>query len=152
MKVILNKIFMILKFFLFIAAFSICLYIILSMYHRIDKDIVNAIPIFVPYVLILLLFFINITAGQKSVNDNIFYNLTCCLVFSCICLIGVRAILDKNMLLNEIMGYGINFSYFSDFIPFMKIMIYGLSLSNVCFMVREKESDELKLARKLKKT
>lgn len=149
MRNILNKLFIVLKFILFIAAFSICLYIILSMYHRIDKNIVDSIPIFVPYVLLLLLFFINISAGQKCVNNNILYNLTCCLVFLCICLVGTRAMLDKNMLLNEIMGYGINFSYFSDFIPFMKIMLYGLSIANICFMFHEKESDELKIARKI---
>lgn len=149
MKNILNKLFMVLKFVLFIAAFSMCLYIVLTMYRRIDKDIINSIPIFAPYVILLLLFFINVSVGQKNVNKNIFYNLTCCLVFVCICLVCARSMFDKNMLLNEIMGYGINFSYFSDFIPFMKIMLYGLSISNICFMFHEKESEELKIAKKI---
>ena len=77
--------------------------------------------------------------NQKSVNSNIFYNLTCCLVFCCILVAGLRSVLDKNMLLNSIMGYNINFSYFSDFIAFMKIMLYGLSLANIFFMIHEKE-------------
>ena len=37
------------------------------------------------------------------------------------------------------MGYNINFSYFNDFISFMKIMLYGLSLANIFFMIHEKE-------------
>lgn len=149
MKKMLNGLFLILKFVLLILSFGLSLYIILSMYKRIEKNIVEALPIFIPYIILLLLFFINITLGQKSVNRNIFYNLTCCLVFSCICLVGVRSILDKNMLLNEIMGYSINFSYFSDFIAFMKIMLYGLIIGNVCFMINEKEPEELQIARKI---
>ena len=46
-----------------------------------------------------------------------------------------RAIFDKQMILNEIMGYGINFSYFEDFMPFMQILIYGLIISNISFLV-----------------
>ena len=149
MKKLLNSMFLGLKFILLIASFSITLYITLSMYNRVNKDIMESIPIFLPYILLLLLFFINITVKQRTVNNNIFYNLTCCLVFSCICVVGLRSILDNNMLLNKIMGYNINFSYFSDFIPFMKIMIYGLIISNIFFMVHEKEPEELKIARKI---
>lgn len=149
MKKILNTIFFVLKFILLILSFGLSIYIILSMYKRIEKDIIEALPIFIPYAILLLLFFINIVLDQKTVNKNLFYNLTCCLVFGCICLVGLRAILDKNMLLNEIMGYNINFSYFGDFISFMKIMIYGLIVSNICFMIHEKEPEELEIARKI---
>lgn len=139
MKKILNGIFMFLKFILLILGFGLSFFIVLSMYKRVDKNLVGSIPIFTPYIIILLIFFINIIFGQKSVNRNLFYNLTCCLVFSCIVIVCLRAILDKNMLLNSIMGYNINFSYFNDFISFMKIMLYGLSLANIFFMIHEKE-------------
>lgn len=149
MKKMLNSIFMVLKFILLILAFGFSLFIILSMYKRIEKNIIDAIPIFIPYVIILLLFFINVTMNQKSVNNNIFYNLTCCLVFFSICFVGIRAVYDDNMVLNEIMGYNINFSYFSDFIVFMKMMIYGLIVSNVCFMIRIKGEERSEVARKI---
>lgn len=139
MKKILNGIFMFLKFILLILGFGLSFFIVLSMYKRVDKNLVESIPIFTPYIILLLIFFINIIFGQKSVNRNLFYNLTCCLVFSCIVIVCLRAILDKNMLLNSIMGYNINFSYFNDFISFMKIMLYGLSLANIFFMIHEKE-------------
>lgn len=139
MKKILNGILMVLKFILLILGFGLSFFIILSMYKRIDKNIIESIPIFIPFILVLFLFFINIIMNQKSVNSNIFYNLTCCLVFGCILVAGLRSVLDKNMLLNSIMGYNINFSYFSDFIAFMKIMLYGLSLANIFFMIHEKE-------------
>lgn len=139
MKKILNGTFMFLKFILLILGFGLSFFIVLSMYKRVDKNLVESIPIFTPYIIILLIFFINIIFGQKSVNRNLFYNLTCCLVFSCIVIVCLRAILDKNMLLNSIMGYNINFSYFNDFISFMKITLYGLSLANIFFMIHEKE-------------
>lgn len=149
MKKILNNIFLVLKFPLLVFSFSLSLFITFSMYHRVDKDIIEAIPIFLPYIIILLLFFVNISMHQKNVNNNIFYNLTCCLVFICICFIDLRAIYDKNMLLNQIMGYNINFSYFSDFLSFMKIMLYGLIVSNFCFMIHEKDSEIVEIARKI---
>lgn len=148
MKKILNTFFCFFKFILLILSFGISLYIILSMYKRIEKNIIESLPIFIPYIILLLLFFINITLNQKTVNHNIFYNLTCCFVFGCIGIVGVRAILDDNMLLNEIMGYNINFSYFSDFISFMKIMIYGLIISNICFMTHEKDKEDM-IAKKI---
>lgn len=148
MKKILNTFFCFFKFVLLILSFGISLYIILSMYKRIEKNIIESLPIFIPYIVLLLLFFINITLNQKTVNQNIFYNITCCFVLGCIGIIGVRAILDDNMLLNEIMGYNINFSYFSDFISFMKIMIYGLIISNICFMIHEKDKEDM-IAKKI---
>ena len=38
--------------------------------------------------------------------------------------------------------------YFSDFISFMKIMIYGLIISNICFMIHEKDKEEM-IAKKI---
>lgn len=148
MKQIFNTMFLALKFMLLIFAFGISLYIVLSMYKRIDKNIIEAIPIFLPYIFLLFIFFMNITLGQKEVNDNLFYNLTCCLTFSCICLVGLRAILDKNMLLNSIMGYNINFSYFGDFIIFMKVLLYGLIISNFFFMIHSKK-EKVEIAKKI---
>ena len=70
-------------------------------------------------------------------------------VVLCILFVGYRAIYDKNMLLNGIMGYNINFSYFADFISFMKIMIYGLVISDICFIIHEKNPKEIEIARKI---
>ena len=111
MKRILNGLFFVIKWILLLSSFAITFYIILSMYDRVNKSLMEATSLFIPYVLILVLFMINIIFKQKSVSKNLFYNLTCCLVFSCICFVSFRALLDQNMVLNEIMGYNINFSY-----------------------------------------
>ena len=46
------------------------------------------------------------------------------------------------MVLNEIMGYNINFSYYGDFIVFMKLMMYGLFISNIIFIFTSKKEKE----------
>ncbi len=139
MKKIINSMLLGLKYILFLGAFAISFYIVLAMYRRLNKNIIESINIFIPYGLLLILFFINIIFRQKNVNSNLFYNLTCCLTFATTIVVGLRAICDTNMILNKIMGYNINFIYFSDYIIFMKMLIYGLCISNIFFMVCIKE-------------
>lgn len=141
MKKIFNGLFLVLKWILLLASFAFTFYIILSMYDRLEKSIIESIDLFIPYILILILFMINIFLRQKQVSGNIFYNLTCCLAFFTIVVVGLRTIFDKNMILNEIMGYEMNFSYFNDFIAFMKVLLYGVSLANIFFMFRIKEKE-----------
>lgn len=131
MKNILNTIFYILKFILFFIALGLSFYIILGMYNRLEKNYLNSINFVIPYILVIIIFCVNLFCNQKVVNKNIFYNLTCVLVFSTIIVVCLRAIFDRNMILNSIMGYNINFSYFSDFLIFMKVMLYGLFFGNV---------------------
>lgn len=139
MKKMINAILLGLRYVLFLGAFAISFYIILSMYRRLGKNMIESINIFIPYAILLIIFFINIIFRQKSVNNNLFYNLTCCLVFSTTIVVGIRAIYDTNMILNKVMGYNINFIYFSDYIAFMKLLVYGLCISNLLFMICLKE-------------
>ncbi len=139
MKKILNVMFLSLKFILLLITFGLTLYIVLSMYQRINKNMIESISIFLPYLLILVIFLVNIFLKQKWITNNLFYNLVCCLVFATSIVICIRSIYDKNMLLNGIMGYGVNFNYFSDYLAFMKIMMYGLIIGNLFFMAHERE-------------
>lgn len=134
MKKIINLILFVLKFLLFLGAFASSVYIVISMYRRLNKNVTESIDVFMPYFILLILFFINIIFRQKTVNQNIFYNLSCCLVFLTTILVGIRAIYDTNMILNKIMGYNINFIYFEEYIVFMKLLMYGLSFGNILFM------------------
>ena len=146
MKKVLNMILLILKFPLFFAAFILTLIIMFNMYDRVDKNIVEGLYIFIPYLIVIVLFVINLY--QKKVRENIYYNLTSCLVFIVTIIVCLRALFDKNMLLNEIMGYNINFSYFGDYISFMNIFMYGLIVSNILFMFgskKEQVSEENKI-------
>lgn len=146
MKQILNAIFYFLKFLFFVAAFALTLFIMVQMYQRLGKNIMESVKVFLPYLLIIVLFIINLFARQISVTRNLFYNITCTLVFTTIIVVGFRAMLDPNMVLREQLGRNINFNFFDYFIPFMKIMLYGLCVSNLFLMFtgkKQKKKEEV---------
>lgn len=136
---LINKLFLILKFLFLIVAFIMTLYVVMVMYKRLDKNIIESFSFVFPYILLIILFIINIVFRQNNVLNKLFYNITCTMVFSLIIFVAVRALFDKNMILNNIMGYGINLLFFSDFIVFMKFLLYGLCVSNLLFMCKFKE-------------
>lgn len=151
MKKIFNGLFYGLKFLLLVAAFGLTLFILIRMNMRLNKDITSIISEFVPFAILLILFFVNILFKQKNISKNLFYNLTCCLVLSTIIVVALRSLLDTNMVLNEKYGYGVDFNFFDNFIAYIKIMLYGLSIANIFFMFREKEEEKVVVNKKPKK-
>ncbi len=141
MKKIINILFYVLKFILLLASFGLTLMIIVRMNVRLEKSFMTTIDIFIPFLLLLILFIINLILKQKGVTHNIFYNITCCLVFATIIYVCYRAFSDKNMVLNEKYGYDIDFNYFNNFVSYLKIMLYGLGVGNIFFMFYDKEKD-----------
>lgn len=150
MKKIFNILFYVLKFILLIAAFGLTLFILIRMNIRLDKSITDSLSNFIPFIILFILFIVNMILKQSSVTKNVFYNLTCCLVLSTIVLVSLRSILDTNMVLNGKYGYGIDFNFFDNFLAYINIMLYGLSIANIFFMFREKE--DIKVEKTHKKT
>lgn len=138
MKRIFNGLFYGLKFLLLIAAFALALFIFIRMSMRLGNNITTVLPQFIPFLVLLVLFIINMLFKQEGVTKCVFYNLTCCLVLATIVLVSLRAIFDTNMVLNGKYGYGIDFNFFDNFISYINIMLYGLSLANILFMFKEK--------------
>ena len=151
MKKIFNGLFYGLKFLLFVVAFGLTLFILIRMNMRLNKDFTSIISEFIPFVILLILFIVNLLFKQKNISKNLFYNLTCCLVLSTIIVVALRSLLDTNMVLNEKYGYGVDFNFFDNFIAYIKIMLYGLSIADVLFMFREKDNDKIKDEKKSKK-
>ena len=134
-----NKVLSVLKVILLIISLSFVIYIIVGMNYRLNNSLFNCILYLVPFVILLFIYVLNFIFKQDRINNNLFYTLTSLLVFCVIIFICIRAIFDKGMLLNTILWYGINFNYFSDFIVFMEIMLYGLIISNLLFMLNKKK-------------
>lgn len=132
---IINSIFSVLKVLLLLISFVFSFFIIINMYRRLEKNMVDAIFNFIPFVLLFILFAINIIFKQKSVNNCLFYNITCCLVFLMLLFAVYRTFFDRNMVVMIRLGYDINFNYFADIIAPMRAMLYMLSLSNVLLMI-----------------
>ena len=137
------KIFNILKYFLFAISFVVTLYIIIYMYHRLEKPLVLSYKVFIPYLLLFIMYCINIISDSKRVKKNFFYNFTSVLVFVLISFVGYRAIFDNYMLANTKLGYNINFNYFNDFLIPMKIMLYGILITNVLLVANFKTKEIL---------
>ena len=120
---ILNIILAFLKVILLLVFFVFTFYIIINISN------------FLPFFILFILFSINFIFRQKSVNDNIFYNLTCCLAFTMLGFCIYRALKDDHMIIILRQGYDINFNYFADIVAPMKFIIYYLSLFNILLML-----------------
>lgn len=136
-----NKIFNVFKFLLLIIAFVLSFYIIIYMYHRLGKSLYFSYSIVIPYVLLFVVYCINLIFKQKRVNNSLFYNLTSCIIFILIIFVDYRALSDNYMIAYQRLGYNINFNYFNDFIIPMKIMLYGLIVTNVLLMINFRSKD-----------
>ena len=134
---IVNTIFSFLKVLLLLVSFVFSFFIIINMYRRLEKDMIDAIFNFIPFVLLFVLFAINIIFKQKSVNNCFFYNVTCCLVFMMLLFAIYRTFFDRNMVVMIRLGYDINFNYFADVIAPMRAMLYILSVSNILLMLED---------------
>lgn len=132
---VINMIFSILKFLLLLVSFAFTFYIIVAMYNRLEKNIIECIPTMLPFVLLLILFSLNFVLQQKKVINCLFYNITCCLAFAVILVAVYRSFYDQNMVMILKLGYNINFNYFADIIAPMKLMMYLLSAANVFLML-----------------
>lgn len=134
MKKILNHFFSFFKYIFLIAAFGLTLFITLRMYLRLNKSMVESVYIFLPYGLLLLLFILNFVLRRNAILKNIFFNITCNLVFITNILVCLRAIYDKNLLFNGIQRMGVDFNYFNNYLSFNRIMLYGLIIADIIFM------------------
>lgn len=129
-----NKFLSFLKYVLLLVCIGLTLYITLKLNLRLGKSLTSSIPTFIPYGALLLLFILNYSIERTSISKNIYFNLTCCLVFTSNIVVCLRAIFDTNMVFNGIQKLGVNFNFFNDYLSFNKIMLYGLILSDIIFM------------------
>lgn len=132
---IINGLLNVLKMIMLLVCFVLTFFIIIKMYQRLDKDFIGSIPNFIPFILLFIMFAINFIFRQKQVNQNTFYNITCVLVFAMLGFCIYRTFCDKNMIVLTRLGYDINFNYFADVIAPMKVLLYGLTVSDLLLML-----------------
>ena len=135
MEKIINGIFSVLKYLLMVVSFVLTFYVVMFMFKRLEKDYLGTLEVFIPYILLLVTFTINLLFDQKKVTQNLFYNLTCCLVFGVLIFAGYRAIFDEYLLSGIKMGYNINFNYYADMLAPLRSMLYLLIGSNIMLML-----------------
>ena len=139
---LLNKFFFHIKNLILSIDLLVTIYIIINMFRRLEKsafgpNFLEFLEILFPFILILILWLLNLLLNHKRIQNNTFYNITSFLVVCTIFIFCYRAIFDENMLFWHKYGYKINFNYFSDQIPPIKVMLYGLSIANIILIINE---------------
>ena len=129
-----------LKNIILIILFPVTVYIIGYMFQRIGKEmfgenLLELVDVMFPFLLLIILNLVNLFAKQTEVKDNFYYNITSLLCMIVISIFCYRALMDSNMYFLNKYTYHINFNYFSDQIAPTKVMLYGLSVSNILLMV-----------------
>ncbi|MBQ8891428.1 MAG: hypothetical protein IJ068_01015 [Bacilli bacterium] len=157
---ILNKIILHLKNIILILLVPVTIYIVGYMFERIGKEmfgehLLEFIDVLFPFILLIILNLINLFAKQEEVKDNFYYNITSLLCMIVISIFCYRALMDSNMYFLNKYKYHINFNYFSDQIAPIKVMLYGLSVSNILLMISNAikiENKEIKETKKVNKS
>ena len=137
---ILNKFFFHIKNVILTIDLFATMYIVIFMFKRLDKvvfgpNLFEFLAILLPFVILFILWLLNLLLNHEKIQNNAFYNITSILVVCTIFIFCYRAIFDENMLFWHKYGYKINFNYFSDQIAPIKVMLYGLSIANILFII-----------------
>ena len=111
------------------------MYLLFNMYQKLDKNIdLNFLLIMIPFIILLILFFVNLTFKMQDVLDNMFYNSGCTLSLLSIVYLIYRTMCDKNMLYYYKDG-NLNFTYFDEQINYIKIVLYLMIIINIILIV-----------------
>ena len=135
MNNILSRLFNALKYLLLVISFVLVLFGIMAMYKRLDKSMTEAIPLFIPFILVLIIYIVNIFIKSNIIRDNLLFNFTSVLLFVAIIIIGLRAKFDTNMLVYYKYGIEYNPLYLSDNLSTIKTCLYVLFGSNLLFLL-----------------
>lgn len=137
MKEILNKLFGFCKFILLVVSFGLVFFGIMATYSRLQKPLTEAFSVFLPFVLVLIVFLANLFIKTKYSSSRLFFNFVSCFVFIVTIIIGLRSIFDKNMLLYY--KYGINFNptFFADNLSVIEVMLYMIFAANILLVIGE---------------
>ena len=135
MEKILAKLFGFLKYLLLIIAFGLVFFGIMKTYARLDKSLVEAFDIFLPFALVLVMFIANLFVKNKHVNDNLFFNFVSVLAFLVIILVCFRALFDTNMILWSKYNIEFNPAYFADNLSLVQALLYMVFGANVVLFI-----------------
>lgn len=143
MKTVLSKMLYYLNFILLIAAFGGVLYGMIMTYKRLDKNLMDALYIFIPFGILFVIMIIEMFVSSKYIKNNLFLQLVSFIAFMAILIVTLRAKLDTNMLLYHKYGIGYNPLYLSDNLSFILSLLYFIVFANVLllfktFIFREK--------------
>lgn len=135
MRVFFSRLLGFLKYVLLIISFALVFYGIIVTYRRLDKSVIEALPIFIPFFVLLVVYIVNLFVKNNIIRNNLLYNAVSILVFATVILVCLRAKFDTNMVLYYKYAIDFNPAYFADNLSIIQMMIYTLAGSNVLLML-----------------
>ena len=134
-----NKIIFYLKIIFLLIAFSFSLYISFMKMNTTSSNILTILPIFIPFVILLVIFVFDLFLDWKE--SNLFFNLISILAFTAIIIITIRTIFDKNIV---VYPSQINLGYYDMHDIKIKMILYLMIIGNICLIIYE-NSNKLKI-------
>ena len=133
---LINKVLFYGKTILHIIVFCLTLYILLRMYDYYNDGVMNIMMVFLPMLLVLIVFVISFFFDEG--NKNTFFNIANFIALLSIAIICLRTLFDKNM----IMGIkdNINYYYFQNQIKQIKILSYLIFIGNSLLIYQERHN------------
>ena len=101
------------------------------------KDFFNFFANLLPFISLMILFFLNFVNDCEIINNNIWYKITTIFSLMIIIYMQYRSVFDNNMILWHKTNYHINFDYFNGQLSVIKFMVYGLCVVNILFVIEE---------------
>lgn len=135
MEKILSRLFGFFKYILLIAAFGLVFFGIMKTYARLEKPLIEAIDIFIPFAFVLVMYIANLFMKNKHISDNLFFNFVSVLAFVVIIIVCLRSLFDTNMILWSKYNIEFNPAYFADNIPLIKSLLYMIGGANVLLFI-----------------
>ena len=133
---LINKVLFYGKTILHIIVFCLTLYILLRMYDYYNDGVMNIMMVFLPMLLVLIVFVISFFFDEG--NKNTFFNIANFIALLSIAIICLRTLFDKNMIMG--IKENINYYYFQNQITQIKILSYLIFIGNSLLIYQEKNS------------
>ena len=130
MKDILSKVFCFLKYILLVISFGLVFYGIMMTYSRLEKSLSDAVYVFLPFFVVLILFLVSLIVRSEKINNNLLFNFVACFVFITIIMVCLRSIYDDKMLLFYRYEMNFNPAFFADNLSIIEVMLYMVGGAN----------------------
>ena len=135
MSNIFSKVFFFLRYILIVIAFLLIFMGIMFTYQRLEKSLSESISVLLPFVLVFMVFSINLFVSKKSCSENLLFNFGTFLILIVVVLIGLRAKFDTNMLIYYKYNISYNSAYLADNLAMIDSMLYIVFASNILLII-----------------
>ena len=131
-----NKVIYYVKTIFLLIAFSFALYISFMKMNSTSSSILTILPVFIPFLILLILFVFGLILDRKW--NNSYIDLISILAFIAIIIITIRTIFDKNIIAYP---QEINLAYYDMQDIKIKMLLYLMIIGNIGLIIYQKSKN-----------